>query len=141
MKLFRFAASDNHKAILKVHDILGPGALVYSTHRTPEGVEIIAGLPTDADEAENAPSQSQSLYVKQAQTAQADSSMIRSLNIQLQLMDENIKKLLSHISHLYDVVSDNPPKKKKASRWNLFRRSNRTRKNIQEGIYGPAAAH
>ncbi len=40
MKMHRFIASTNQKAIAKIHEVLGPDALIYSTKSIPDGVEF-----------------------------------------------------------------------------------------------------
>ncbi len=118
MKLQRFTALDNHRAILMVHEKLGPDALVYSTRRIATGVEVLAGLSHD-----NVPAGDE----VQIENTGIDRDTIDKLNTQLQVMEETIQKLSTHITMLYQVVSENL-EKKKSTQWKVFKHIGRIRK-------------
>lgn len=136
MKLYRFIASDNQKAISKVHDTLGPDAMVYSTNRVEEGIEILAGLPhglvtskVDADE----------ILIKDTM---ADQKVVEDLNQHLKTIDIHIQKLSSNINFLYQVMTGDTQKRKSKGIGflNIFKNF-RARKNLKEGMYGRQPAH
>lgn len=142
MKLYRFTASSNHKAILRVHEALGPEALIYSTSSIPDGVEILAGLEQEPETA-----LSEKLYVEKplsntvpAQHSKTEPAAMESLNNQLRAIEANIQKLSGHMNILFQVIADNV-KKEKHSRWNLLKNIGRNRKNTKEGIYGRQSAY
>ncbi len=135
MKLRRFIALDTQRAILMVHRKLGPNALVYSTRRTENGVEVLAGLPVNDVETNEV----------DVEKTNVDKDTIDKLNIQLQLMQESIQKLTNHIMTLYQVVSDNAKKEQdkerqqaaKKKKWSFFGR----KKQWIEGLYGKHTLH
>jgi len=128
MKLRRFIALDTQRAMLMVHKKLGPDALVYSTRRVANGVEVLAGLPTsEADISSEV----------DVEKTNVDKETIDKLNIQLQMMEDSIQKLTNHIMALYQVVSENAARKEKKG-WNFF---GRFKKQSIEGRYGRQAAH
>jgi len=119
MKLRRFIALDTQRAILMVHRKLGPNALVYSTRRTANGVEVLAGLPVNDVETNDV----------EVEKTNVDKDTIDKLNIQLQLMQESIQKLTNQIMTLYQVVSENTKKEQEKEKqqhaikqkgWNFF---------------------
>ena len=118
MKLQRFTALDNHRAILMVHEKLGPDALVYSTRRITNGVEVLAGVANENLLNED------SVEVKDNGI---DRETLDKLNMQLQVMEQTIQKLSTHISMLYQEVS-NSLEKKKWINWNLFNHFGRIKK-------------
>jgi len=130
MKLRRFIALDTQRAILMVHRKLGPNALVYSTRRIENGVEVLAGLPINDIESKEV----------EVEKHNVDKDTIDRLNVQLQLMQESIQKLTNHITTLYQVVSENAKRaqekeKQKAAKkkgWNFFGRKTQ----LIEGRYG-----
>jgi flagellar biosynthesis GTPase FlhF len=105
MKLYRFTAADSHKAIAKVHELLGPEALVYTTRKTLDGVEVLAGLSQPSDTKELL---TDSISV---QNAASDNQMIESLCNQVQVMDDNIQKLVNHINILHQFIDTKLEKK------------------------------
>ena len=135
MKLRRFIALDTQRAILMVHRKLGPNALVYSTRRTTNGVEVLAGLPTNEMESNEV----------EVEKSNVDKDTIDKLNVQLQLMQESILKLTNQMMTLYQVVSDSAKReeekeKKKSARkksWNFFGRKTQW----IEGRYGRHTLH
>ncbi|MDO6460391.1 hypothetical protein Q4485_06765 [Granulosicoccaceae sp. 1_MG-2023] len=52
MQLKRFKARDNHSALKKVREALGPDAVIISNRKTEDGVEIIASAGLDQAEIE-----------------------------------------------------------------------------------------
>lgn len=127
MKLYRFTAADNHRAILKAHESLGAEALIYSTRKTKNGVEVIAGLADDtACEGTN------SFDVKNAETQH---QMIESLSNQLQHMDSNIQRLSNDVISLNRVIAENM-KKKRIFSLKFMKTFTRVGQFIKEGVYG-----
>ncbi len=51
MRLERFTANTNQQAIAMIKASLGPDALIYSSRRVLEGVEVVAGVPVPHDVA------------------------------------------------------------------------------------------
>ena len=117
MKLHRFTAVNNHQAMKKIHDTLGPDALIYSTRSIEHGVEIVAGLPGSEQEAgdhttfigeiPNAHMHTQAApFLMQAN----DRELIEKLSAQVKLLDENIKSLTRNMQHnLHDMPPQNTP--------------------------------
>lgn len=145
MKLYRFIASDTSKAIQNVHDALGPEALVYSTRKIPDGIEILAGDPYSKDDIEMVEThKGQLVSVKpektvnkgkvQVQNSSIDHKIIESLKTQMQSVNENIQKLSGHVNELNKMMAENS-KKKATSKWSFIRNFS-IRKFIKEGTYG-----
>ncbi|MEO8400361.1 MAG: hypothetical protein ABI597_01020 [Gammaproteobacteria bacterium] len=132
MKLQRFTASDTQRAILKVHKALGPDALIYSTRKIPEGIEILAGI------AENV--QNSKPKEVQIQNVNFDNAVVDKLNIQLQVMEESIQNLSTHINTLNQVIAENISKNN-ARKWNFFKNIGRLKRFLIEGRYGRQTAH
>lgn len=145
MKLYRFTAADNHRAILKVQETLGPDALVYLTKRTADGViEVLAGFEDPESEAER------QVNIEEGIT---DRSLIEKLNSQVKSMDEHIQSLSNYINSLNEVVHENiknikSPQLRRWKKWNIkwnikwnFLKNIRTKRNLKEGVYGRQAAH
>lgn len=126
MKLYRFTGENNHKAMLKAQDMLGVDALVYSTRKTSDGVEILAGLPINDEDLNQ-----QKTAELEMQPSSLDHRLIEHLNSQLRVMDKNIQQLTDHVSSLYQVVISHT-KKKKIWNWKLLKNL----KFSREGIYG-----
>lgn len=102
MKLHRFTASDTQRAILNVHEKLGPDALVYSTRKLEYGVEVLAGLPAPEEGVEEqAPSKAEASVMT---TSSIDNNVIERLNGQLQRMDDSIRKLSRNIDDLQQAI-------------------------------------
>lgn len=100
MKLHRFTASNNRKAISMVHEALGMDALIYSTRSVPEGIEMVAGLPDEAEDynekIRTAPQYKPSVtsYADEAlDKAMPDTRLIENLSTQLQMMQERFDHL------------------------------------------------
>jgi flagellar biosynthesis protein FlhF len=106
MKLHRFTASTNHKAMQKIHDTLGPDALIYSTRSVDHGVEIVAGLPHSTEEIIDPAvvmtelHQSSSSSFNHATFAQtmSDRDLIEKLVSQVKVLDDNIKALAKNMT-------------------------------------------
>ena len=135
MKLRRFIALDTQRAIMMAHRKLGPNALVYSTRRTPNGVEVLAGLPINDAETNEV----------EVEKTHVDKDTIDKLNIQLQLMQESIQKLTNHIMTLYQVVDDTAKKEKElAEQKEQVQHGSffgRLKKQLIEGRYGRQSLH
>ncbi|RDI38538.1 hypothetical protein [Aquicella lusitana] len=125
MKLYRFVASNTHRAIFTVNDALGPEALIYSTRKIPGGVEVLAGLPLDTNEptAQNG----QPIDVDKSiphEIKQVDSSfdykLIESFKMQMETMNESIQALSDSIATLQKTYADKL-ERKKIGKWNLFK--------------------
>lgn len=131
MKLHRFTALDNHRAILVVHQKLGPNALIYSTRRIPNGVEVLAGISDD---------QHQGNDEVPIEKSTIDRATLDKLNIQMQVMEESIEKLSSHIVSLYQAMNAKS-NEKKWLHWNIFKQLGRSRKSLTEVQYDQQPAH
>lgn len=129
MKLHRFTAINNQKAMLKVHETLGPDALIYSTRTVASGVEIMAGLPlsdgeirpheitnwppeivvptqilTDhIDEVDEVDDQCDDLFRNEAYISKAESNfeLIDKLNAHLERVDEKLNRLSKNLDTRY----------------------------------------
>lgn len=107
MKLKRFVAENNQKAMAKITAALGADALIYSTKRTDHGVEILAGLPLHEETMNDIPVEMPFEKVldpqpqKQAQAVQLQpsSDLFGSLAKQLKNMEENITQLAKQINN------------------------------------------
>jgi flagellar biosynthesis GTPase FlhF len=108
MKLYRFTASNNQKAMMKVNEVLGLDALLYETRSTNEGVEILAGMPDDMqigrEDYELSPNSLTSPSVIVENTL-ANNALIEQLQLQIKDMDENIQRLISHITVMQDQIT------------------------------------
>jgi flagellar biosynthesis GTPase FlhF len=104
MKLYRFVASDNQKAMIKVQDILGQDAYIYSTHKIAEGIEVLAGV-SDVYENETVP--------LQVQTITPDYMVIESLQNKLQTMEEMMSKLCNDFNLLSVAITQQSTHTKK----------------------------
>jgi flagellar biosynthesis protein FlhF len=106
MKLHRFTASTNHKAMQKIHDTLGPDALIYSTRSVDHGVEIVAGLPYSAEEVVDPTAMMAELnqvsppLTHSVSSGISDRELIEKLVTQVKLLDENIKTLAKKMTHV-----------------------------------------
>lgn len=106
MKLHRFTASTNQKAIAMVHETLGPDALVYSTRNVPEGVEIVAGITHCDEEHHENKNPTQRFHDMQDNSrienpAQKnilpDMELFEKLNSQLQFIKDSMKNLSTQV--------------------------------------------
>lgn len=145
MKLYRFTASNTQRAIHIVHQALGPDALVYSTRKVSDGIEVLAGHPFGTENANDMtefPS-AQTVTVEKnlpepkshaaaAPAASLDHVVIESLKLQIQVMNESIQSLTNHISSMHQLMTDNFLKKKK-SKWKFL--TMLLKKKPKEGIY------
>lgn len=127
MKLYRFTAADNHRAIIKVHEALGPDAMIYTIKKTRDGIEVLAGSTNGSDEAGE-----KEVHIHNATPSQ---QMIESMNNQIQRMDDNIKLLTSHISSLQHVMTETI-RKKKFLNFNVLKYILRIKKYFRRGVYG-----
>ena len=102
MKLYRFTASDQHKAILKAQEVLGPDALIYVTRKVYNGIEVLAGIEEGSERAtSSATIVSQELELD---NTTVDHRIIENLNVRIQLMDKNIRRLTSNIDLLKQAM-------------------------------------
>lgn len=144
MKLYRFIAEDNHKAMMKVQESLGPDALIYSTKKVETGIEILAGIAqrianvNDAEEVE--------IDNKLPKRKVPEQELAEALTSQFKKNDINIKNLSVSINVFYQIMTDTS--EEKSSSWaEMFKSSailnffKSFRKNIVEGVYGRQAAH
>lgn len=143
MKLFRFTAPNTQRAIFLVHDTLGPDALIYSTRKIPDGIEVLAGHPfgyESADETTEFPS-AQTVTIEKAVIPESkqhhhyaqsiDNTILESLKIQIQMMSENILKLTNCVNTIYQLLTERFEKKKR--KWNFLKTFGK--KKIKEGTY------
>lgn len=144
MKLYRFTASNTHKAILTINETLGPNALVYSTRKIHNGVEILAGLPLDKDDEPHEEKIAQPIQVEKtlptkaakSQQPAVDSRMYDNLKLQLETMNENLQVLSTNMSILQQAFVESMTRKrgfnwgflKKFAVFKLFRVSTYSRR-------------
>lgn len=102
MKLRRFTALTTQKALKTVNEALGPDALIYSTRRIPNGIEVIAGDPV----LDNTVSEAGDVISIQANPS-VDEHVIDKLNLQLQMMEESVKGLTDQITYLHITLKEN----------------------------------
>lgn len=148
MKLYRFTAPNAQTAIFNVHESLGPDALVYSTRKILDGVEVLAGPGYGRDGVEHTtePDNAEAVSIEKSVPAEVraqaapslDQKAIESLKLQILSMSEHLQKLSSNINSLQQYVTENLIKKK--PRWSLFKTIG-IRKNLKEGIYGRQSTH
>src|SRR5579872_2046996 len=103
MKIHRFTGPTTPKALAKIHQELGPDALIHSTRTVGNGVEILASLPEDFSGAENfmfedfgssAVNVANVAEPQRTQTiASPEQDLIQRLNDQLNQMDEKVQQL------------------------------------------------
>ena len=125
MKLHRFIASSNQKALIMIHESLGPDALIYSTRTVENGIEIVAGMPEAfdvhcdiEDDIEETPSHFKKLFSRKLKpdtkpnshsNVSPDTTMYEKLNAQLQLIKDSMQSLTKYVDkrlyeglHIYD---------------------------------------
>lgn len=99
MKLNLIKAENMRKAMDKMHELLGPNALIYRTKHTEFGVEVLAGMG-DRDAEVTAVEMNEAelnAYLSKPGTRQVDaqlaqlSSHIRSLNDKIQVLSHSTK--------------------------------------------------
>lgn len=130
MKLYRFTALDTQRAMIKINEVLGADALIYSTRRIPCGVEMLAGHADDNREDDVA-------SPVQLQAAESNRELIDKLNVQLQYMDESIQKLTSQIEVFREEANYSFYQKLMMKLKNL----NRFKRSIKEGAYEKQSVH
>lgn len=156
MKLYRFTAPNTQRAIFLVHDTLGPDALVYSTRKIPDGIEVLAGHPfgyenaheaTDFPTAQTVTIEKQVIDAKNHQphphsranssshsrphSQSLDNTILEGMKIQMQMMSENILKLTNYVSTIHQLMTETFLKKK--ARWGFLKSFGK--KKIKEGAY------
>jgi flagellar biosynthesis protein FlhF len=112
MKLLRFTAINMQKAMKDIYEKLGPDALIYTSRELAGGsVEVVAGLPADQQaEADSKKAERMESPIFEDDSAQLsaakassesamNTAVIERLNSQLQMMDENIKKISSQMAN------------------------------------------
>lgn len=109
MKLYRFIATDTQTAIMSAHESLGSEALIYSTQRTPEGIEVLAGL-AEKDDTLVKKSKTQPVEIDnlppppKVKSPSIEARVIESFKAQLQNTNEKIQQLTETIEALHQVV-------------------------------------
>lgn len=103
MKLQRFTASSNYKAIMLIQQTLGPDALIYSTRRTAQGIEILAGLPhtedtTTLNQTKVDANGTHSTQEVNVSINESNIGILEALTKKLQLIDESVKSLTKQIN-------------------------------------------
>lgn len=111
MKLYRFTATNAHRAILTVQESLGPNALIYSTRKVQDGVEVLAGMPLDKEDEAKEVKASQAVQIEKALPAKPknqagvfDYKIYDNLCAQLDSMNESIQLLTNSVSLLQQVL-------------------------------------
>lgn len=123
MKLYRFTAANTQKAMITAHDTLGPDALIYSTRKVSDGVEVLAGFSFPTEDqliaekfSEKNNDKNKKKMVRHAEVNIQDSPLsfkiIEDLKFQVKTMNENMQNLSQHINTLQAVVSENFPTKR-----------------------------
>lgn len=104
MKLHRITAKNNHKAMAKINEMLGPNALIYSTKMVPDGVEIVAGLPHSDDpktiESLHFPRSTKFERLSIPDESNNHQHLIDKLNDKLHYMNEAVIKISSHLDNI-----------------------------------------
>ena len=143
MKLYRFTAMDTQSAIYSAHEALGSEALIYSTRRVLEGIEVLAGLPAYQDE----PSKKVKGQVVEVEklpapakakvTSAADARIMDSFKIQLQNMNDKLQQLTLTIDALQQLVAVSLDKKSVLSKVAAtLKKWFPKHKHFKEGFYG-----
>jgi flagellar biosynthesis GTPase FlhF len=124
MKLFRFTALDTQRAMIKINEVLGADALIYSTRKIPYGIEMIVGPANDMAEENNNGQ-------VQLESGESNRELIDKLNIQLQFMNESIQRLSMQIAFQNEKSSLSTYQKwiSKLKNLNIFK------KPLREGTY------
>lgn len=94
MRLHRITAQNNHMAMTKINKMLGPDALIYSTRSVPEGVEIVVGMPHEEVQIEKP-----RINTKEEKPV-VNAQEIERLNKKLHLVDENVRRISTHLENL-----------------------------------------
>lgn len=143
MKLYRFTAPDHQKAIIKVHELIGPDALVYSTRRVHNGIEILAGLPVEENSHEEIIDGEKNVADElKVEDSSANQLLIQKMNERIRVMDENIQRLMNTVAELYQLVSDSAKSGDNiGKKWKFFSVFSRMKRNVKEGLYGTKAIH
>jgi flagellar biosynthesis GTPase FlhF len=112
MKIHRFTAPSNQKAISMIYEALGPDALIYKTRSVPEGIEILASCPSEAAnyngthdvltqlQSTNSLNSTKHTHEDVMTDIIPDVGLIEELNSQLQVVTQRIKKLSNHIAKI-----------------------------------------
>lgn len=102
MRLHRITAQNNHKAMAKINEMLGPNALIYSTKMVPEGVEIVAGLPhsDDPKTLESLHSSRSTKFERLSIPDESNQTSIDKLSDRLNRMNEAVIKISSHLDNM-----------------------------------------
>lgn len=111
MKLHRFVAANDQKAMFLVNQALGSDALIYSTKSVTNGVEILAGLPSDGKEDDSA----SFLNVYKSELTNFDTKAndtndeaIRALQSKLDFITDKINSLSNVIPHQAPQTNTHP---------------------------------
>lgn len=127
MKLYRFTAANNHRAMLTVTKALGPNALVYATRKIPGGVEMLAGLPATEQvvnqEIMEEVTQSEIVdnHEIKIQEGLPENRILENLKLQIEEMHESISALSDNIASLQNTFTERLKKKHYFS-WNSFKK-------------------
>lgn len=106
MRLHRITATNNQKAIAKINEMLGPNALIYSTRVVPEGVEMVVGMPHSKGKGEKekeapATRRSSKSANSESNVLAFDKNEMEKLHEKIHSMDENMRKISSHLDKLH----------------------------------------
>jgi len=93
MKLQIIQAPNMKKAMMRIQDEMGPDALIYRTRSCQDGIEVLAGMPSDINEAVLADATFEE--VQQAQPDQLVSSQL--LETKLNSIDQTMRALTDKI--------------------------------------------
>ncbi|MHB1948799.1 MAG: hypothetical protein ACYCQI_11895 [Gammaproteobacteria bacterium] len=142
MKLYRFIAADTQSAMFSAHEALGAEALIYSTRKTAEGIEVLAGLASKEEPGKK--SKAQLIEVDnlppppKVKPSAIESRMFDSLKIQLQNTNEKLHQLNQTIESLQQVVMNHLQRKPRV--FNMMKKVSSflklSPKQLREGFYG-----
>lgn len=150
MKLYRFIAEDNQKAMIKAQASLGPEALIYSTKKVEEGIEVLAGI---AEAIRDTAIDAEEVVIekKLPKVKAPDQKLIESITSQFKKNDIHIKNLSVSVNVYYQIMTEESEEDSKSfletAAYTIFTnylkpfysKIFRIRKNIIEGVYGSQA--
>lgn len=104
MKLHRIVAENNQKAMMKIRDLLGSDAVIFSTKTVANGVEMLASATTDAFQ--------QNTYEMIEETS-GNHLALEKLENKMEKLQEYVRKIYSCIGYNFTIggiVNEDEPK-------------------------------
>lgn len=117
MKLHRFVAANDQKAMFMVNQALGANALIYSTKSVTNGVEILAGLPVDAQEEET----NQFVNVYKTELNNLDIKMNDTRDDEIRTLQSRLDMITNQLNTMSTVMTGGHQKQNQ-SKTSLFKR-------------------